>query len=42
MIVAGDFTGWWIYILGPIVGGVLAAWLYQSQFKRAVPPPDEA
>jgi len=42
MIVAGDLTGWWIYILGPIVGGVLAAWLYQSQFKRAVPPPDEA
>jgi MIP family channel proteins len=38
MVVAADFTDWWVYILGPIVGGVAAAFLYQSQFKRAVPP----
>ena len=28
MIVAGDFGGVWLYILGPIVGGLLAAFLY--------------
>ncbi len=28
MIVAGQFTAAWAYILGPIVGGVLAALLY--------------
>jgi glycerol uptake facilitator-like aquaporin len=39
MIVAADFTGWWVYIVGPIVGGVVAALPYQWQFKRAVPPP---
>jgi glycerol uptake facilitator-like aquaporin len=28
MLVAGDLTSVWLYILGPIVGGVLAALLY--------------
>ena len=28
MIVAGDLTSAWLYILGPILGGVLAAFLY--------------
>ena len=28
MIVAGDLTSAWLYILGPIIGGVLAAFLY--------------
>ena len=28
MIVSGDFAGAWLYILGPIIGGVLAAFLY--------------
>ena len=28
MLVAGDFTSAWLYILGPIIGGVLAALLY--------------
>jgi glycerol uptake facilitator-like aquaporin len=41
MIVAADFTDWWVYIVGPIVGGVAAALLYQWQFKRAAPPPVE-
>jgi len=41
MIVAADFTDWWVYIIGPIVGGMAAALLYQWQFKRAVPPPAE-
>jgi glycerol uptake facilitator-like aquaporin len=26
--VAGDLTSAWLYILGPIIGGVLAAFLY--------------
>jgi MIP family channel proteins len=28
MLVAGDFTSFWLYILGPIIGGVLGALLY--------------
>jgi glycerol uptake facilitator-like aquaporin len=28
MLVAGDLTSAWLYILGPIIGGVLAAFLY--------------
>ena len=28
MLVSGDFAGAWLYILGPIIGGVLAAFLY--------------
>lgn len=28
MIVAGQFTSGWVYVLGPIVGGVLAALLH--------------
>ena len=28
MLVAGDLTSFWLYILGPIVGGVLGALLY--------------
>jgi MIP family channel proteins len=29
MLVAGDLTSVWLYILGPIIGGVLAALLYE-------------
>jgi MIP family channel proteins len=29
MLVTGDLTSAWLYILGPIIGGVLAALLYQ-------------
>ena len=28
MLVAGDLTSAWLYILGPIIGGILAAFLY--------------
>jgi len=28
MLVAGDFTSAWLYILGPIIGGVQATLLY--------------
>lgn len=30
MIIDWDFTSVWLYILGPIIGGVLAAFLYQK------------
>jgi aquaporin Z/aquaporin NIP len=33
MIAAGRFTDWWVYLIGPLVGGVLAATLY-IQFMR--------
>jgi aquaporin Z len=26
-IVAGDFTGWWVYVLGPVIGACLAVML---------------
>jgi aquaporin Z len=29
-IVQGDFTNFWIWIVGPLVGGVAAAWLYNA------------
>jgi glycerol uptake facilitator-like aquaporin len=29
MVVAGDLTSVWLYILGPIIGGVLGGLLYQ-------------
>jgi aquaporin Z len=33
------WTGWWIYWLGPIVGAVLAAWLYEFLYLRPAKPP---
>ena len=35
MLVAGDFTGAWLYILGPIIGGILAALLYDRFMAEA-------
>jgi glycerol uptake facilitator protein/aquaporin Z/aquaporin NIP len=37
-LVSGQFTALWIYIVGPIVGGILAALLYESFIKRGSPP----
>ena len=34
MLVAGDLTSVWLYILGPIVGGVLAAFLYERTMAQ--------
>jgi MIP family channel proteins len=34
MIVAGNMTDWWLYVLAPIIGGVAAATLY-DRFLRA-------
>jgi MIP family channel proteins len=38
MIVAGDLTSAWLYILGPIVGGVLAALLYDRFMAQTEAP----
>jgi MIP family channel proteins len=35
MIVAGDLTSAWLYILGPIIGGVLAAFLYDRTMAES-------
>ncbi len=38
MIVAGQFTAAWVYLLAPMVGGVLAAVLYDSFLSEAEAP----
>ena len=38
MVVAGDFTSAWLYILGPIIGGVLAALLYDRFMAQTEAP----
>ncbi|CAA9456666.1 MAG: Aquaporin Z [uncultured Rubrobacteraceae bacterium] len=35
MLVAGDLTSAWLYILGPIIGGVLAALLYDRTMAQS-------
>lgn len=38
MLVAGDLSDFWIYIVGPLVGGVLAAFLYDRFVRKAEAP----
>jgi MIP family channel proteins len=38
MIVSGKFTGMWIYIIAPILGGIAAAWLYSLVMEKASAP----
>jgi MIP family channel proteins len=38
MIVAWDLTSFWLYILGPIIGGVLAALLYDRTMAQTEGP----
>jgi MIP family channel proteins len=38
MIVAGDLTSFWLYILGPIIGGVLGALLYDRTMAQTQAP----
>jgi MIP family channel proteins len=38
MIIAGKFTGWWAYIVGPIIGGVCTALLYDHFIAEAKQP----
>jgi len=37
-IVAGEFTAMWVYILGPIAAGVLAALLHDRFISKAEAP----
>jgi aquaporin Z/aquaporin NIP len=38
MIVAGTFPSWWIYVIAPVVGGVLAAVVYDRFIRKADAP----
>jgi glycerol uptake facilitator-like aquaporin len=38
MLVAGDLTSFWLYILGPIIGGVLGALLYDRTMAQTQGP----
>jgi glycerol uptake facilitator-like aquaporin len=38
MIVAGDLSSVWLYILGPIIGGTLAALLYDRTLAQTEGP----
>ena len=37
-IVSGTFTGWWAYIVGPVVGALLAAVIYDRVLGKAETP----
>ncbi len=37
MIVAGKFDSFWVYILGPIIGGICAGLLYPQMAKTSAP-----
>lgn len=38
-LVTGTWTDWWVWVLGPLAGGVIAAVVYQAVFMRE-PAPD--
>jgi glycerol uptake facilitator-like aquaporin len=38
MIVSGSFTDWWLYLVGPVVGGVVAAVVYDRFVRKADSP----
>ena len=38
MIIAGKFTAWWAYIVGPLVGGIYAAFIYDFFIAEAKQP----
>jgi glycerol uptake facilitator-like aquaporin len=37
-LVAGEFTALWVYLIGPLVGGVVAAVVYQRFLAKAQAP----
>lgn len=41
MIIAGDYTGVWIYIIAPLIGGVLAALIYHYFLSKGSTPEPE-
>lgn len=38
MIIAGQFPGWWVYLVGPALGGVLGAFCYDYLVRSGAPP----
>ncbi|MCW2760901.1 MAG: Aquaporin [Marmoricola sp.] len=38
MIVAGKFTDWWVYLLAPILGGIVAATVYDRFLRSGKQP----
>ena len=38
MIVAGQFGDWWVYLVGSVVGGIVAAVIYDRFVKKADTP----
>jgi MIP family channel proteins len=38
MIVAGQFGDWWVYLVGPVVGGIVAAVIYDRFVRKADAP----
>jgi MIP family channel proteins len=38
MIVAGQFPGWWVYLIGPVVGAVAGAASWEFLLRRGQPP----
>jgi MIP family channel proteins len=40
MIVAGKFTDWWTYLVGPLAGGAVAIMLYEHLLGRGMPTPE--
>jgi glycerol uptake facilitator-like aquaporin len=38
VIVAGDLTSVWLYVLGPLIGGVLGALLYERTMAQTEGP----
>jgi MIP family channel proteins len=40
MIVAGSFAGWWIFLIGPLLGGLLGAGVYDRLLRSQGPATD--
>ena len=38
MIVAGEFRGWWVYLIGPVAGGIAGAAAWEFLLRRGQPP----
>lgn len=41
MLVSGSFVSWWVYIAGPIAGGVAGALVYEFALRAGSPPETE-
>ncbi len=40
MLVAGSMGSWWVFVVGPVVGAVAGAVLYDRVLRRGAPPAD--